>query len=613
MKKRLLAIVLCLSTLMLMQGCSLTQVLDKGSDMLVSATESETSTEEVYKIPQKEEVDLSPSVEPTNMDPIPLVFGNDLEVTYVYPDGTFEGTYELPSYSTLIGFDGYTVYYYAYDANYEGDEKEVLYSYDVKTKADKEICRIEFGSFMIYYDGKIWFLAYDDNSKYKEYSADVTTGVISETSEISDVLDRYSARHDYDYKFSSKRFFDEAGYILLYDTDRTYMYDKDAVVALSLPEDTYDTVYWDKNSVFLTTMSDYDGISTFSRYDVKDATTTVISDKYQGTLAVFDGKLYWYECERQTDGETHYPVYYIDLNTYETGDAVTLRRTPGTSEYFNILDTFTPCETGYFYADCDYGKINWNYTYRSVSGYDVTNNALTKPIREHKWNEIGQVQAAYCENYCPMCGKKIEEYYEEHFILNESLSAHAKDINDALYARFQANMDNYASSDTSYIVDDSECDIHGTYMGMSSYEHTVFDAKIIKDHYLTVDMDGYMYMGGAHGLPFTGHYLFDLNTGRELLLSDLYNGSNEQLKELVATKVRENLLSYKDGEYAPFYETDPDALYQSVYEDTEIDTLPVGFSEDSLYIDYQPYQMGPFAAGFIVIEISYDDIDLKWD
>ena len=59
MKKRFWALVLCLSTLMLMQGCSVTDALDRGSDMLVSTSQPEASTDEVYKIPKKEAPDLS--------------------------------------------------------------------------------------------------------------------------------------------------------------------------------------------------------------------------------------------------------------------------------------------------------------------------------------------------------------------------------------------------------------------------------------------------------------------------------------------------------------------------------------------------------------------------
>ena len=382
---------------------------------------------------------------------------------------------------------------------------------------------------------------------------------------------------------------------------------------ISLPKDISETVYWDETSVFVNTESDYDGMSTLLRYDIKDATTTVVSEKYQGTLAVYDRELFWYEREKESNGETKYHVYYMDLNTFETGEAVTMKRTPGTSEYFNAIATFTPCENGYFYAECDYDKIVWCHTLKSLGGAGATEKIATDPIREHKWKEIGSVQAVYNESYCANCGKKVEEYYEEYFVLNSDLSSYAKDINDALYAICMSNGEHYAATDPYVPADDDECEIHGTYMGMSSYEHTLFDAKIIKDHYLTVDMDGYMYMGGAHGLPFTGHYLFDLNTGKEVTMADLFDGTEEQFKELIATKVKEHFLSFEDPEYSPYYATDADEVYDSAYEGAAFDLVPIGFNEDGLYIDYQPYQMGPYAAGFIDIDISYDDINLKWD
>lgn len=121
-----------------------------------------------------------------------------------------------------------------------------------------------------------------------------------------------------------------------------------------------------------------------------------------------------------------------------------------------------------------------------------------------------------------------------------------------------------------------------------------------------VDSHGYWFAGGAHGMPYIGQRIFDLSSGEELGVRDFYQGSEKDFKELVARKTKEDFESYSLYE-SPYYSEDGDQVYQTAYEYADLDATQVIFGEDGVVIVYQPYEMGPFASGFIEVSISYEE------
>ncbi|MBQ2100837.1 MAG: DUF3298 domain-containing protein, partial [Lachnospiraceae bacterium] len=79
-------------------------------------------------------------------------------------------------------------------------------------------------------------------------------------------------------------------------------------------------------------------------------------------------------------------------------------------------------------------------------------------------------------------------------------------------------------------------------------------------------------------------------------------------KKLVATKTQADFLSY-DEDMNPYYGgEDADSIYQKAYEYASLDASLITFEETGIYVIYSPYDMGPYASGFINIFISYEEL-----
>ena len=138
-------------------------------------------------------------------------------------------------------------------------------------------------------------------------------------------------------------------------------------------------------------------------------------------------------------------------------------------------------------------------------------------------------------------------------------------------------------------------------------ENEVTGVKELGNHYLAVEYSGYWYGGGAHGYPSIEQYLFDLETGKQLTLKDFYMGSEESFKELVAQKTKEDFLSYEEG-YSPYFSDNASAVYNDAYKYASIEGMLTWFYEDGIEVIYPPYDMGPYASGFISVFISYEEL-----
>ena len=144
-------------------------------------------------------------------------------------------------------------------------------------------------------------------------------------------------------------------------------------------------------------------------------------------------------------------------------------------------------------------------------------------------------------------------------------------------------------------------------MWCNTVEKEVNKVDILWNQYLTIDYSGYWYGGGAHGMPSSYQRLFDLTTGEELTLKDIYQGSEKSFKQLVAEKTKEDFLSYEEG-YAPYFAEDADMVYEEAYEYAGLTSLNIMFYETGISVLYAPYEMGPYASGFIDVFISYEEL-----
>ncbi|MDR0906311.1 MAG: DUF3298 domain-containing protein [Oscillospiraceae bacterium] len=114
------------------------------------------------------------------------------------------------------------------------------------------------------------------------------------------------------------------------------------------------------------------------------------------------------------------------------------------------------------------------------------------------------------------------------------------------------------------------------------------------DGFLTLTLDGYVYSGGAHGLPLRDTYVISLAESKRYALKDLFKNGADYEKLLIAEL---NKLRAADSEkYEAVDKIDADNFkYLGGY----------GFylTDDALVIYFQPYEVGPYAAGFVDFEV----------
>lgn len=115
-----------------------------------------------------------------------------------------------------------------------------------------------------------------------------------------------------------------------------------------------------------------------------------------------------------------------------------------------------------------------------------------------------------------------------------------------------------------------------------------------KNKLLSLSFETYDYAGGAHGVNTIQYYHFDMNTGRIFGLSDLFEEEGQKkLLELVSAKC-EIMKKDKNSE---------------VFEESEIESCNnFYFDDENFYFVYNPYEIGPYSAGYISISLPIKEI-----
>ena len=155
---------------------------------------------------------------------------------------------------------------------------------------------------------------------------------------------------------------------------------------------------------------------------------------------------------------------------------------------------------------------------------------------------------------------------------------------------------------------DDDCSYHEYDEDLfDTYESLVWDVNIINDRFLTVDVVTYtMGVGAAHGYGTNYQLVYDLESGMRLTNKDIFKGTEEEFKTLMAQKTREYAEADPD-EADRFFSSDPEEIYKSDYEIASFEDTNLQFFDDHLELVYLQYEMAPYAAGVFNIDISYED------
>ena len=395
----------------------------------------------------------------------------------------------------------------------------------------------------------------------------------------------------------------ECGFILG-STDNGYAMvdDRGAVTPLVNFEDGYINMYSKGHMIFVNSVYGTQVANAFI-YDVDGKCLNQISDDWPfiQTIGRNANDFYYYTQDEEEYGIKRNHVFKYNAESRDTTLLYEAETTPGVNLQPGV-ENFTLCGDK-MYAICyDEGETKWMRI--DSSNGKATYTDIGCPVSTVDIFNFGKITYGSRVASCSECGTPLEKVYAECFVLDDKYSKNADKINETLKEIQEKEL-----ADDGGEYWDSPCEEHQEHPEWYTVtdDYTVSTVRIINDKYLAVDMGGEWYGGGAHGMPMRNQHLFDLESGEEKTIVDFYTGTNDDFKALVAYKTKEDFLSY-DEYGSPYFAGDADAVYDQAYESADLGRGTVDFAEDGIYYYYPPYEMGPYAAGYIDVFISYEEL-----
>ncbi|MGU8571048.1 DUF3298 and DUF4163 domain-containing protein [Clostridium perfringens] len=116
------------------------------------------------------------------------------------------------------------------------------------------------------------------------------------------------------------------------------------------------------------------------------------------------------------------------------------------------------------------------------------------------------------------------------------------------------------------------------------------------DEVISLPVSYYQYTGGAHGLTTKVSYNYNLKTGKELRLKDLFKEGFDY-KSIIDKKVREDIEKEKELYF------DNGALFKGVNENQAY-----YLNRDGIIVYFQQYEIAPYSSGIREFKIPYGEL-----
>ncbi|MBR3469480.1 MAG: DUF4163 domain-containing protein [Lachnospiraceae bacterium] len=527
------------------------------------------------------------------------------------------------SFATIYAAGDGALFTYCYQVN---NDIWTYHAYAIDPKENKmvELMNADEGWWfdgMDYYNGKVYVTAVTEGYQRKEYVFSKKPNSFAFTQEENkydgvikgmegSYVTLYSALVGRSYGTCSiTRVLEECGFVIGNKDGKHYRFKMDGTIEVipGLDKDYLNICGYDAYGMVYYT-EDESGL--YGLY-VKDLKTGETKAVYPGSddfmyLGYEDAMVYY---AALSDGFVYKTnaVWQYNLRTQKSEKLYEKTTIPGASEVTPGTYLFRVLSGKMYFVDVVGDRLEWVRAIKDGGTVRFENTGML--VAEKNVFRYGTVIYDTFESKCPYCGIYLDKYYGEAFQLDPSYSKMADQINKVLKEDLDSTIKNYKENRRELTDEYCEEHLEMPYVYCETVEDEVNNVRIFGDRYLAVDYNSYWYGGGAHGMPFMGQYLFDLTTGDRLYLKDFYTGSERDFKNLVANKTREDFLSYGDDEYGtPYFATDARSLFNEAYENAGIEKSHVEFSEEGIYVIYDPYEMGPFASGFIEIFISYEEL-----
>ena len=130
-----------------------------------------------------------------------------------------------------------------------------------------------------------------------------------------------------------------------------------------------------------------------------------------------------------------------------------------------------------------------------------------------------------------------------------------------------------------------------------------YDVHTDKNGIISVTNYGYYYTGGAHPNTERESRTFDINNGKELVLSDIVKGDADEIHQMVYDAF---VTSFEENNESFSAEAASDL-------DKECDNVKFYLTDNSLVLYFDVYQVDSYAAGYPTVELKYNEGVFKID
>lgn len=524
-------------------------------------------------------------------------YTQELYGEYVYDVKAIYGMDTCISFE-VYNFDGEKVFEYAFADNAAGFQ---ILEYGDKVCVVHDIRNDDFG-----YENKLRVYVYEPQSRKYDYDSHLSEMVNKANSaeytfpgHRSSVLVSYNNDPDNIYAWNYR----DRSFALI---DPDSMEEKEHVVCDIADKSPY-CLDFSGNQAIMCVSENYENNSYYLA-DMKTGKTEEIVAGNVGYIGVWDGVFYYYPIDETTYKNSHNEINAYDMNTKTSKVIFSADVKPGDGFVNAGITDFTVKDNYILYRDTDEnGEFLRVY---DISAGKVLDNKLAyekTKYGDYASFEVYDVRKAEDANECDGNNAYFLGYVEK-VILNSNIR-NADKINADLLKLYNEEVDycKEVENDTLEIM--SEYDYDGP---ANSYDFALNRINEIGSDYLQVYFEYYVFQGGAHGFGGYVTKLYNLNTGEPVEFKDICGVDFETYKRILIDKTIEDWKNAEDYVYFYTYTGDDEeenTFYNELMEDiVDFERFPICYGKDSLVVSYPPYMYGPYASGYIGIEITYDEL-----
>lgn len=425
-----------------------------------------------------------------------------------------------------------------------------------------------------------------------------SAGIISKVSDYNIQLP-FLYRSNYSNQKCITRIFDEGWFVLAIKDEEVYMITSEGEIRKLKLENGGGYVNvnaYDANFAYLSWYNDETGDYVQYCYDLS-------ADRYEEIgvvepLLCCNGLFYYSVDESDTYGVFDTHVYAYDPDGGRKMEQYEYVSIPGARQYRGTTG-FSVINGQIYIVGVEKRESMWLRVNYDESGASYTD--IYCPVRKIGIFDYGTIDYSSGIVRCPKCDKPVYKFYFETFSVDSGVCLGYKKINEAMSKNtldtVLAKKEHY--EDPENITD---CEDHEYEQYCETEDITIDSVSVLNNKYLTVDTYYYWYAGGAHGMPGIDQYVFDMDTGDQAYAADMFAGTEEDFKVMVANAVVEDYNNNPDRYYIEKSE-----VYDTAYEYAGFDSTTIKFMEDGVHVYFAPYSLGPYAMGFIDVVLSYQD------